>query len=145
MRRHSRTENSKTEKMAWSHLAALVGSTLDYYGADSGDNTFKVDGIVFKVIEDPDDGYRSYLGSIDYTAESKSIFFKLPIARVRLEEYDTLCNKELDSDYLGVNKGFQLVDIADSHIWLQFGTHNYQDYYPIFVFRHTPKEQENDS
>ena len=145
MRRHSRTENSKTEKMAWSHLVALVGSTLDYYGADSGDNTFKVDGIVFKVIEDPDDGYRSYLGSIDYTGESKSIFFNLPIARVRLEEYDTLCHKEFDSDDWGVNKGFQLVDITDSHIWLQFGTHNYQDYYPMFVFRHMPKEPENDS
>tara|TARA_Y100000310_G_C20125841_1_gene553567 strand:- start:51 stop:242 length:192 start_codon:yes stop_codon:yes gene_type:complete len=28
------------------------------------------------------------------------------------------------------------------HVWLRFGTDNTDDYYPYFVFRHVPKEQE---
>ena len=36
------------------HFLSLVGGVVDYYGADSGEHEFKIDGIVFKVFEDPD-------------------------------------------------------------------------------------------
>ena len=139
---------SPTEKMAQSHFLNIVGMELSYYGADSADNTFKVDGIVFKVLEDPNDGYRSMLGTIDYTDESTSIFFRSPIASVRIETYDSGTdsndpdhpdNRNEDDDIYGINEGYAFVDVDDGHIWLQFGTDNYDDYYPMFIFRHTPR------
>ena len=131
------------------HFKSLEGLELDYYGADAGDHTFKVDDVVFKVLEDPDDGYRSHLGTIDYTKEHNSIFFRTPVARVRIETYDTAepddrpsRNERGEDDYDdcdGVNEGYRLVDVTDGHVWLEFGTHNYQDYYPCFAFTHWPK------
>ena len=123
-----------TEVMARTHFQNLTGLELDYYGADAGDNTFKVDDIVFKVLEDPNDGYRSCLGTIDYTDEHNSIFFRTPIARVRIETYEGR-NRE----YSQGDQGYQIVDITDGHVWLEFGTDNTDDYYPCFVFRHTPR------
>ena len=119
------------------HFLNLENAVLDYFGADSGDNTFKVDDVVFKVLEDPNDGYRSMLGAIEYTAEHNSIFFSTPIARVRIETYDA---SDSDGCYGQQNHGYRLVDVDDNHVWLEFGTHNYDDYYPYFVFRHFPKE-----
>ena len=124
--------------MARQHFQNLDGSILDYYGADEGDNTFNVDGVVFKVLEDPNDGYRSMLGAIDYTDKHSSIFFRSPIARVRIVVYN---DEDGDDAYMGSkNQGYRLVDAVDGHVWLEFGTHNYDDYYPYFIFRHNPKE-----
>jgi hypothetical protein len=123
--------------MARQHFHNLDGSVLDYYGADTADNTFNVDGIVFKVLEDPSDGYRSMLGAIDYTEKHTSIFFKRPISRVRIETYDSTSE---EAWHAGMNQGYRLVDVGDGHVWLEFGTDNYDDYYPMFIFRHIPKE-----
>lgn len=120
------------------HFLALVGSVVDYYGADGGEHEFKIDSVVFKVVEDPDDGYRSHLGTIEYSDESKGIFFGTPIAQVKIETYDGPDN-DPDLGSWRVNHGYRLVDIVDDHIWLEFGTHNYDDYYPCFIFRHHPK------
>ena len=141
-------EEETVIRMARSHFCSLVGSEVDYYGADAGDNTFNIDGVVFKVLEDADDGYRSYMGAINYTDKHTSIFFSSPVARARIESYDTAVpddrpsrNERGEDDYdNSVNQGYRLVDVVDGHIWLEFGTHNYDDYYPIFIFRHSPKE-----
>jgi len=137
-------EASPTFPMALKHFQNLEGAILDYYGADSGDNTFKVDDIVFKILEDPNDGYRSMLGAIDYTKQHSSIFFSTPIARVKIETYDVDDVPEDDEYNLSSSrdKGYRLVDIDDGHVWLEFGTHNYDDYYPYFIFRHLPKESQ---
>jgi hypothetical protein len=136
--------------MARKHFLTLCKSqeSFDYYGADTSDHTFKIDDVVFKVIEDPSDGYRSMLGAIDYTERHSSIFFDTPIARVRMKLYDSGCDPDHpdhpdrdddDESLYGVCQGYSLVDVTDSHVWLQFGTDNYDDYYPIFIFRHIPK------
>ena len=124
--------------MARQHFQNLDGSVLDYYGADTADNTFNVDGIVFKVLEDPSDGYRSMLGAIDYTEKHASIFLKRPISKVRIETYDSTSG---EAWHAGLNQGYRLVDVVDGHVWLEFGTDNYDDYYPMFIFRHIPKER----
>ena len=116
------------------HFANLENAILDYYGADAGDNTFKVDDVVFKVLEDPMDGYRSYLGAIEYTSKHNSTFFARPIARVRIETYEGR-----NAEYSQGDQGYRLIDLADGHVWLEFGTDNTDDYYPYFVFRHFPK------
>jgi hypothetical protein len=126
-----------TQSFARNHFLNLIGAELEYYGADNADSTFKVDGVVFKVLEDPDDGFRSYLKTVDYTDDHDSIFFRSPLALVRIETYDV-------RDECGMsqaNQGYKLVDVIDKHTWLKFGTHNYDDYYPMFIFSHTPKER----
>jgi hypothetical protein len=130
-------------KHAKTYFMSLVGFDLDYYGADSGDHTFSIDKIVFKVFENPDDGYRSHLGPIDYSDMHSSLFFDKPIARVRIESFDA-DDCDIDDDRFWSSqrsRGYRLIDVVDGHVWLEFGTSNYDDYYPCFVFRHTPKEE----
>jgi len=117
--------------MARAHFESLVGGEVDYYGADTADNTFKVDGVVFKILEDPDDGYRSHMGPIDYTSEHSSIFFQASVARVVIIKSDR-----------GDDVGWKLIDKEDGHVWLEFGTDHADDYYPYFYFRHMAKEPE---
>jgi len=124
------------------HFLSLIGEVVDYYGADAGENEFKIDEIVFKVLEDPSDGYRSMLGAVDYGEQSRGIFFRTPIARVRIEEYD---RHESKDQWGGMKEGYRLVDVEDGHKWLEFGTDNVGDYYPIFIFRHWPKAPRGDS
>ena len=123
------------------HFMALFGVDLDYYGADSAGGTFKIDDVVFRVLEDPDDGYRSHLGVIDYSNEHSSIFFEQPIAKVRIEEFDDGGNEAEAEWARSASNGYRLVDVIDKHIWLEFGTGNYDDYYPYFMFRHYPRKK----
>ncbi len=133
-------DDDPIQNLARNHFLNLLGAEVEYYGADEGDGTFKVDGVVFKVLEDPDDGYRSYLKTVDYTNEHNSIFFKSPLALVKIETYD---DQDEDNGYINqANQGYRLVDVVDGHVWLRFGTHNYDDYYPMFIFSHRPKVNE---
>ena len=115
--------------MVGQHFASLLGMPLEYYGADSGEHTFNIDGITFKVIENPDDGYRSYLGPIDYSGTHSSLFFKQPIAKVKIVEFsDESPSHDNDVWINQLDQGYRLIDIEDGHVWLQFGTANYDDY-----------------
>ena len=134
-------------EMSTIHFRSLTGLTLDYYGADTAEHSFKIDKIVFKALEDPDDGYRSYLGAIDYTDGHDSIFFANPIAKVRIEEFVSFDNQDPyyyadindDNNSTTTKSGYRLVDIEDEHVWVEFGTDYSDDYYPMFIFRHFPK------
>jgi len=128
-------------RQVFTHFAALEGMELEYFGADAAAQEFKLDDIIFRVLEDPDDGYRSHLGVIEYGSQSESIFFRTSLGRVRIETYNGE-TKDADSFSLEQCQGYRLVDISDGHVWLEFGTDNMDDYYPYCVFRHMPKEQE---
>jgi hypothetical protein len=99
---------------------------FEFYGVCG--NRYKLDDTVWEAIEDPGDGYRSYLGSIELVMHGEDIFFPDPIATITVEKFD-----EEDSN------GYRLIDIKDQHIWLEIGTANTNDYYPYFVFRYEPK------
>lgn len=104
-----------------------LGQLYEFYGVDN--QMFKIDSDVIEVIEDPDDGYRSYLGSVAIVnpeALSTALFFPNPIDTITIRE-----RKGHDSD------GYQIVG-SDGHVWLEFGTDDYSDYYPYFVFTYTP-------
>lgn len=133
----SESDQRPYREHVFKHFAALEGLVLEYYGADDASHEFKLDGIVFKVLEDPQDGYRSMLGVIEYGKQSDSIFFRKPLARVRIATYEDRTNND---HYSQSDQGYQLVDVDDGHVWLEFGTDNTDDYYPYFVFRHMPKE-----
>jgi len=128
------TANEGFYNLVKNHFLALLGMDLDYYGADYGSSTFNVNGVVFKVLEDEDDGYRSYLGAIEFTDEDDSNFFRTPISTVRIKTVD---NGTGPGD--GSKSVYQLVDTTDGHVWLEFGTDYSDDYYPYFIFSHFPK------
>ena len=99
------------------------GAQYSFYGVDG--NYFKLDNRVFEAIEDPSDGYRSYLGSIRHAKNPGAIFFTTPIARVQVRTVS-----------LDTFEGFELVD-RFNHVWLRVGTNTTtDDYYPFFVYRY---------
>jgi hypothetical protein len=135
-------DKNKKDRLYWeqvfTHFSNLVDTELEYFGACDATYEFKLDDIIFRVLEDPNDGYRSCLGVIEYGEQSNSIFFRTSVAKVRIETYS-----DLDRDaYNSACQGYRLVDVDDGHIWLEFGTDNTDDYYPYFIFRHMPKEVE---
>lgn len=83
--------------------------------------------LAFEAVEDPDDGYRSMLKDIPRVPLTGHIFFRQPIARVRIEEDTAL-------------EGYRLIDTKDGHVWLRFGTDRSDDWYPMFTFDYRPRE-----
>ena len=106
------------------------GEYYNFYGVH--DNCFKLGSVVFDAIEDPDDGYRSYLQSIPITDPKDLIFSTLPIVDVRVE-------MDLNFEEDGF---FKLVDV-NNHTWLTIGTDHTDEYYPWFVFDYTPNTDHN--
>lgn len=104
----------------------VLGCEVDFYGVDN--NAFKLGSDVFEAIEDPDDGYRSYLRSVEVRDVEGLIFFERPLARVRV----------IRNDDGGRFDGYSLVDVVEGHTWLRFGTDDLDDYYPSFRFEYVP-------
>lgn len=105
----------------------------DFYGVDG--NYFKLDDIVFEVVEDEDDGYRSAMEGVRIVTdkrvvEEKLIFFDKMICKVVIKD---------DDEY----DGYKLVDDS-GHIWLRFGTDSSDSYYPCFMFVYEAKEDKDE-
>ena len=128
----------KSHGMRWLDDLAGGGGGHEFYGVDN--NCFKLGVLVFEAVEDPGDGYRSYLETvkIDVDEQEDFIFFNTPLARVRVVEAESHFNAEHDEFY--DFDGLYLQDVEDGHIWLVVGTNNTNDYYPWFVFQYRPKE-----
>ena len=126
-----------SENGALDFFETLVGFEYDFYGVDDLAFCIGIDGkrIAFKAVEDPDDGYRSYLSTITIPLKGH-IFFSVPLARVVLEDRRSDCPSERKSDF----SGWELVDVTDGHVWLSVGTDYSADYYPCFTFHYAPKE-----
>ncbi len=99
----------------------LIGKKMKFYGVDN--NCFKLGNQVFEAVEDEDDGYRSYLDSVQLLDTDRLIFFDRPLDTVQV-----------------VDQGDWFILLGkDDHVWLRFGTDYADDYYPMFVFEYTPK------
>lgn len=105
---------------------SLVGFEYDFYGVDGNSFCIGLEGkkCAFEAIEDPADGYRSYLESVQVSTSDK-IFFPTALGRVLLKRST---NYDL--------KGYCLKDVDTGHKWLEFGTDECDDYYPLFTFRY---------
>lgn len=100
----------------------MIGGEYKFYGVDN--HCFKVGFYTFEAVEDPDDGYRSWMDCIKVKDDNELIFFRTSLATVKLEQFDEI---------------YQLTDVEDGHIWLQFGTERSDEYYPYFVFAYQPR------
>lgn len=89
---------------------------------------FQLGQVIFQVNEDESDGYRSYLRDVEI------ISVEAP-ARIR----DFLAEVIIKKSQVSNRDGWEIVDANDSHVWLEFGTDNSDDYYPSFIFYTYPK------
>lgn len=104
----------------------LVGLKANLY-YNNEVNRFQLGSVLFEVIEDESDGYRSFfqeLQVINVNAEKKERDFLAEVTLVKVDD--------------GNMNGYEIVG-TDGHRWLEFGTDNYDDYYPCFYFRFYPK------
>lgn len=117
---------------------SMVGYVYEFYGVDNNTFCIGINGkrCAFEALEDPDDGYRSYLDSVVVSLK-KHIFFQTPIANVRLEAAP---GKRTDHSWSFI--GWRFIDVDDEHVWLLVGTDNSDDYYPCFIFEYSPKGQQ---
>jgi hypothetical protein len=92
---------------------------------------FRLDGVVYTAVEDPDDGYRSSMSRLFVSPndEMRNVF---PPTRV-------LARKKDGGEYGGVNDTLQMIDLATGKVVLEVGTDNTDDYYPWFVAYFEPR------
>lgn len=126
----------------WLAFEKMIESkeVFDFYGHDNC--AFKLGEAIFEAIEDPDDGYRSYLDTIKLKSSKGLIFFGQPIAQVQVTEFKS--KSDLEKYAYEEFVGYALRDITDGHIWLKIGTDYRDDYYPCFVFSYQPKKPKQD-
>lgn len=88
---------------------------------------FTLDGITYMAVEDPDDGYRSYMGEILQVDET---------CRIRIPDVAVLCSMkdEIDHDILVFR------DAINGEIVLEVGTDYTDSYYPYCVMNYHPEK-----
>ena len=127
--RREAIENGRHYREHMSFDLASVANTkqrFKFYGAHS--NMFKLDSMTLEAIEDPDDGYRSYLACVVVTKdEEPGGFFESLIATVKV-----IKSKKID--------GWEIVDAKAGHVWLEIGTDRIDGYYPCFCFNYSPRK-----
>lgn len=91
---------------------------------------FRLDGVTYTAIENPDDGYRSSMEKLFVSNDQpmKNVF---PPIRV-------LAKKKANDSYSN-NDTLELIDIKTGKVVLEVGTDNVDDYYPCFVSSFRPE------
>ena len=106
------------KRLVGEHLLTAVA-----YGKD-GNGVFKLDGVTFEAVEDPDDGYRSYMD-------------ELKIANAIPDMYEIPVLVSLDDE--GDHNIIEMRDRRNGKTVLIVGTEDVTDYYPCYVFDYQPK------
>lgn len=91
---------------------------------------FRLDGVVYTAIEDPDDGYRSSLRTL-FVSPSDEVRNVFPPVRVLV--------RKKDNEPYQINDTLEFIDIKTGKIVLEVGTNNTDDYYPYFVGTFSPQ------
>ena len=86
---------------------------------------FQLDGVTYVAIENPDDGYRSYMEDLRPCADK--ITNPIP-------ETEVVCvHKATDSDIL------EVIDAQNGETILRIGTEDIDNYYPVCIFEYSPE------
>ena len=103
-----------------------------YFEEDCQVCRFRLDGVVYMAVEDPEDGYRSCMRElfIDESAVMKNTFPPVDVVATHINEM---------SDYEAADILRIVSTDKDGGIILEVGTGNTGDYYPFFVADFRPE------
>lgn len=95
---------------------------------------FKLDGVTYMAVEDPDDGYRSCCRDLEIVDERCRISLPqiLVECKMRGNSYYGFNSKE-------INDILEFYDAGNNQMFMAVGTGNTEDYYPYFVFEYKPE------
>ena len=91
----------------------------------------RIDNVNYLFIEDPSDGYRSYLKDVEITDTMPR--YKLPSIFVHIIEADR--NMYNDNDFIGID----IIDVITNGSILIIGTSHSTDYYPTCILEYHPE------
>jgi hypothetical protein len=108
----------------------------DYYSRfkDAEVCRFRLNGVIYAVVEDPEDGYRSSLRElvVDDSADMKNVFSPVEV----------IANHVTDRPGYFSGRSCDILELTDSktgEIVLEVGTDDTDDYYPYFVASFYPE------
>lgn len=142
------TQSLAVDPMDYAHKDLLLlgfdpGVALDDLLAAAGRTTdgAEVEGVLGIVVGgrredwvltvDPSDGYRSFQGPVTRT--------RVPISSAIMQLVHRPVAVRLAALPDPIEEGWRLVD-GGGHVWLEVGTRDFDDYYPMGFVRWTPKE-----
>ena len=117
-------EYKEYEELFGSHV--LTGVDIIEDTGNGAKCIFTLDGINYEAVEDPNDGYRSYLGYIRTTETAPRISFE--------EEKVEVCGWESRD-----TEGLQILCAYTGYPILVVGTRNIDDWYPCCTMEYTPE------
>lgn len=88
---------------------------------------FELDGQVYEAVENPSDGYRSYMDKL--VVSNKRVRNKIPETQVVCVYRD-----DDDCDLL------DFIDCKNGKVFLTIGTRHVGDYYPVCIFEYSPEK-----
>ena len=145
------TEELPVLRLQEDWFSALAGGLFEFYGM--GHHSVKLNDIIYEFLADPDDGYRSHLGSVKVNEkDNNDIFFVKPITKIILVDSQaentwpagwTPPSRGKYSDRQEV--GYYFVDTYDNHTWGFVGTNWDDSYYPSFSVRYCPRSPPGDT
>jgi len=103
------------------HILTGVDYLPKEYGAEA---IFCLDGITYKITEDADDGYRSYMGQLEITTQ-----------KVR----NTFPEQKVVVTYRGEDEEMLVFITESGKKLLAVGTDYSEDYYPMAIFDWNPE------
>jgi hypothetical protein len=108
----------------------LSGCDMDAVSVDDGYRSesanvmrFVLNGITYKAIEDPDDGYRSTCGVLEMSYDKVPNMFNPHKVYVRMNEHEDI---------------MEIIDLVTNQVVLELGTDHSDSYYPFCVMRWNP-------
>lgn len=108
--------------------------TWDRDNVEAAKALFVLDGTTYMVLEDPDDGYRSY-ASNDIQVTEEHCTCRFPEIKVNVE-YKSEQKAYIDGESFA---GLIFKDVENGEVILELGTDWWDAYYPVCVFRWTPE------
>ena len=123
------------KSLAGSHIFTGVERGLlkvdKKFSWDQDKNTirFELDGQVYEAIEDPSDGYRSYMDKL--VISNKQVRNKIP-------ETQVVCVYKDKDDYDDCDL-LDFIDCRNGNVFLTIGTKHVHDYYPVCIFEYNPE------
>ena len=91
---------------------------------------FRLDGVVYVAVEDPNDGYRSMMNDI-YTSNE--------VVKNTFPPVKVVCRHRENGRSGDVDDILEIIDVVTGKTIVEVGTENTDDYYPCFVASFSPE------